>query len=331
MNWQSTNGSRGFTLVELMVAMLLGLLLCIATTSLYLRVRDGFDRDDSVVRMQDDARQAVHDLTNDLSMAGFWADLLLPASVTPDDALTVGADCGPTAVAKWIYRPVVGANSESLTGVDNATGASANAAYSCIAASEIVAGTDVIAIKRAAGARLTTAAVTNSVYFRTNGTVGLLYKQPDLTPPAVAVPAPFTEWEYRPAIYYIRNYANTVGDGIPTLCRKALSYSAAPTMATDCLAQGIEDLQIEYGLDPDGDAEPNLFVQSPTLAELQTAVAVRVYILVRSAEPDPQYTNGKTYEISNAASRTPADHFYRRVFSETVALHNIASLRKLRS
>jgi type IV pilus assembly protein PilW len=332
MNLQISKRSHGFTLVELMVAMTLGLLLCVAITKLYLGVRSGFDRDEEVVRMQDDARQAVRNLGNDLSTAGFWADLVLPGAVTKDLSLAVGTDCGPAASPNWIYDPVTGANALSVTGVDNATGSSANAAYSCISAGEILAGTDVIAVKRVAGARLTGAAVTNKVYLRTNGTLGLLYKEPANSPPAVTIPAPFTEWEYRPAIYYIRNFANVAGDGIPTLCRKVLVYGAgAPNVNTECLAQGIENLQVEYGLDPDGDAQPNVFVPSPTLAQLQTAVAARIYVLARSTDADPQYTNAKTYQLSNAASYTPNDKFYRRVFSLTVGFHNLSSLRKLRS
>jgi type IV pilus assembly protein PilW len=283
--------------------------------------------------MQDDARQAVRELTNDLSISGFWADLVLPGAVTQDGSLAVVTDCGPAGVVNWIYHAVTPGTNDSLavTGVDNATGANANTRFSCIAAGELVPGTDVIAVKRAAGARLTGAPVANTVYLRTNGTLGLLYREPPAVPPAVAVPAPFSDWEYRPSIYYVRNFAASVGDGIPTLCRKVLQYGGVPTVVTECLAQGIEDLQIEFGLDPDGDAEPNIFVPNPTLAQLQTAVAARIYVLARSADPDIQYTNGKTYQISNAPAYAPADNFYRRVFSVTVGLRNLASLRRLRS
>ena len=102
-------------------------------------------------------------------------------------------------------------------------------------------------------------------------------------------------------------------------------------MTTECLAQGIEDLQIEFGLDTNGDGEPNTYLANPTLVQMQTAVTARVFVLARSADPDMRYTNGKTYQISNAPAYTPADSFYRRVYSVTVGLKNMASLRKLRS
>ena len=84
-------------------------------------------------------------------------------------------------------------------------------------ADEVAPGTDVVSIKRVAGAE---AGVfrDGAVYLRTNGTVGLLYRQPLTGTPAVSIALPRTEWEYRPAIYYIRQYAYDLGDGhyIPT-------------------------------------------------------------------------------------------------------------------
>lgn len=330
MNLFYRKSQRGFTLVELMIAMVLGLLLVGVVITMFVENRRGFTRDESIMRMQDDARQAMRELANDVSMAGFWADLLLPGNIVPDGSLAVGTDCGPTGfMGDWIYATVSATGEAlSLTGVDNVSGAAANAAHSCIGAGEIVSDTDIIAIKRVAGAQ-TAAPATNTVYLRTNGTRGLLYKQPADSPPAEVVPAPFAEWEYRPRIYYIRNHAVSPGDGIPTLCRKILRFAAPPIMTTECLAQGIENLQIEYGLDPDGDGEPNEYVAGPTLAQMQMAVSARIFLVTRSVERDPRYTNAKTYQVSNAPAATPADNFYRRVYSITVALHNMAALRRL--
>jgi type IV pilus assembly protein PilW len=321
--------SAGFTLVELMISMVLGLLLGAAVLSIFLYSRHSFDGDEMVVRMQDDARQAVRELASDLGMAGFYADLLLPSAIVQDDSLDVGTDCGDPGVMNAIYQTVNGADSLSLTVVDNASGASAAAAFSCIDAGELVAGTDVVATKRVAGAT-TAVPVANRVYLRTNGTVGLLHVEPAPTP-AVAVPVPFAEWEYRPSIYFVRNYAVVAGDGIPTLCRKVLQYDSPPTVVTECLAQGIENLQVEFGLDDDGDGEPNYYASDPTLGELQTAVSARISVLARSADRDLQYTNDKTYRIGNAPDFTPADNYYRRVFTVTVNIPNQQSLRLIGS
>ena len=138
MNARTQNG---FSLVELMIAMTLGLVLTGGLISIFINNRHSFDRDDVILSMQDDARHAIRELVNDLTMAGLWADLILPASIVPDTSLAVGIDCGPVAAADWIYRAVIPgtSQSESLTMVDNATVASANASFSCLGA-EIVPG-----------------------------------------------------------------------------------------------------------------------------------------------------------------------------------------------
>ena len=102
-------------------------------------------------------------------------------------------------------------------------------------------------------------------------------------------------------------------------------------MATECLAQGIENLQVEYGLDTNGDGAANVYIANPTQAQLQNTVSARIYVLARTADPDIKYTNTKTYSISNAPAYTPADNFYRRVFSITIGMHNLKTLSALRS
>lgn len=316
--------ARGFTLIELMIAMTLSMLMAAAIISVFVYNRDSFDRDDMIQRMQEDARNAVREFANDLSMAGYWSDVVVPAAIVPDGTLAVATDCGPGAIGNWIYRTVAPGTTRSLavTTVDNATGATANAAFSCINPGEIVPGTDVVGVKRVAGAEAALPRTPDTVYVRSNGTVALMFREP-LGVPAAVVSPPFTEWEYRPSIYYVRNFGQRPGDGVPTLCRKVLQYGAPPTVVTECLAQGIEDLQVEFGLDTDSDGQPNIFLPNPSLAELQTAVSARIYVLARSVESDNQYTNDKTYSISNAPAFTPADNYYRRVFSISVNMNNL--------
>lgn len=319
---------RGLSLVELMIAMLLGLIVSGAIITVFTNNKKSFNRDEDMLGMLDDARHALRELAFDVGMAGHYADLLQPSSITNDGGLTLGTDCGPTAFASWAYATVDPGTGESLSiaAVDNATTTTTAANHSCI--TNIQPGTDIIAIKRVAGAT-TAAATAGNVFLRTNGTVGLLFQEPAAAP-AIAVPPPFSEWQYRPRIYFVRNFANTPGDGIPTLCRKVLT-AGAPAMATECLAMGIENLQIEYGFDSDFDGRPNAYLSSPTQTEMQSVVSVRIFVLARTVDADVGYTNSKTYNISNAAPLTPADNFHRRVISTTVNTRNVRSLQLLGS
>ena len=314
------------TMVELLVAMLLAVILGAAIVSAFAANSHSFNQDESVLRMQDDARHALRELSFAISMAGHYGELLVPGAITNDDNLTVGTDCGAAGVVEWVYRTVRPGTGDSLsiTSVDNATGAQANTRHSCIQASELEAGTDVISIKRVSGAR-SAATTAGRVYLRTNGTVGLLYQAPAPATPDLDVPLPRAEWEYRPSVFFIRNYANIAGDGIPTLCKKVLRGNL-PGMVTECLATGIENLQIEYGIDTSGDSNPNLYLPSPTVAEMQNVVNARIFLLARTTDLDFRYVNDKTYNISNAPAFQPDDGFHRRVFSTTVTIQNIRSL-----
>ena len=220
-------------------------------------------------------------------------------------------------------QPATG-ESLSVIAIDNVTSAQVVAGHSCFLADEVLAGTDVVSIKRVAGAE---AGVLRDggVYLRTNGTVGLLFRQPLTAPPAIPVALPRSEWEYRPAIYYIRQYAYALGDNIPTLCRKVLG-GPGPSMLTECIATGIENLQIEYGIDTSNNGNPNVYLSAPTLADLQNVVSARIHLLARTTDIDVRHTNQKTFSIGNAPDYTPNDSFHRRVYSTTVAIQNIRSM-----
>ena len=319
----------GFTLVEIMVAMLLSLILGVAIVTVFVNNSHSFTQDDNVMRMQDDARFALQQLAFDLSMAGHYAELLSPEGVTPDANLTVGLDCGPAGVTNWTYQTTQPATGDSLSvvAIDNVTSAQVVADHTCFLADEVAPGTDVVSIKRVAGAEASTFR-DGAVYLRTNGTVGLLYRQPLTGSPTVGVPLPRTEWEYRPAIYYIRQWAYDLGDNIPTLCRKVLG-GPGPSMLTECIATGIENLQIEYGIDTNNDGNPNVYMSTPTLADLQGIVSARIHLLARTTDIDVRHTNQKTFSIGNAPDYTPNDSFHRRVYSTTVAIQNIRSMNMM--
>ncbi len=320
---------RGLGLVELMIAMLLSLLLSVAVISVFSANSRSFKQDENVLRMQDDARHALRELAFELSMAGHYADLLIPGSVTPDDSLSLTSDCGPIGADDWMYQTVTTGTSQALSvvSVDNASAADATANFSCISPGEFQAGTDIVAVKRVAGVR-TGVPETGRVYLRTNGTVGLLFQEPITGIPVISVPAPRSDWEYRPSIFYIRSFADVPGDGIPTLCRKTLG-GMTPGMMTECLAAGIENLQVEYGIDTSEDGNANVFVADPTLEQMQTVVSARIFIQARTLEQDTRYENDKTYSVSNAAPLVPNDGYRRRIESVTVTIQNIRSFNAM--
>jgi len=316
-------------MVELMIAMTLSMTLGIAVVSVFVNNSHSFNQDENVARLQDDARYALRELAFDISMAGHYAELHVPNNVVPDPTLSIGSDCGPAGEVNWMYRAVDTGSDEtlSLMAIDNASNADAVAAHSCFASGELVEGTDIVAIKRVSGSE-SAALRPGGIYLRTNGTVGYLFRAPAPATPVIPVAAPRTDWEFRPSIYYIRRYANVPGDNIPTLCRKVL-WGLGPSMRTECLATGIEDLQIEYGIDTSENGQPNVYLTAPTLAEMQQVVSARIFLLARTTDIDVKYTNDKVYSISNSPDYTPGDSFHRRVFSTDVSVQNIRSMNMM--
>lgn len=320
--------AQGFSLVELMLALVLGLLIVQAVISLFLTSSRNYGQDQKVAALQDEMRFAIAQLTQDIEMAGFWANLLDPALIDLHDSLTLTTDCGPTAVTNWVYT-----ERSPLATADNVTGSTANAAFSCIASGDVRPGTDILALKRVAGHNLAGKEFkANNVYLEANASSGRLFEFPDETEPNNISPPPISSnsWPYRPVIYYIQPYAVTAGDGIPNLCRKYLTINAGtPRMETECIASGVEDFQVEFGLDTNSDGKPDTFVSAPSNVQLPQAVQLRIALLMRSSSPDGGYSNAKTYTLGNKAAYTPADNFYRRVISTTVLLRNPTALRVL--
>ena len=325
MNFHRAPGvQRGATLIEIMISMLLGLMLTGALLAMLSGSRTSFRQDEAFARMQDESRFAIREMTGDISMAGFIGDIFVPESIALDASLAgaLATDCDRADGEPFAFSLTDSATGvdTSIIALDNITPADAVAQFSCLTAGELVPGTDIIAVKHLSGA-ITDIADLNAgdVAMRYNGTVGALYVHPI----SGAVPAPFEDRLLTPAIYFIRNYSNTPNDGIPALCRKVLGGGPTPTMTTECVAEGIENLQIEYGIDVSRNGSVDRHMTAPTQAELEAVVSVQVFLLARTADADRSYVNDKTFLVSNAAPYAPADSFRRRVFSTTVSVPNI--------
>lgn len=321
-------GQAGMTLAELMISMALGLMITMGMAQLFVQSKVSFNQDQLIARMQEDARFAMGEFGRELAMTGFYASLLDPSGIVVDATTGLDTDCGPVGfVGQWMYD-----FTSSVSQLDNATAGDAAAAFSCIDTDEFQPGTDILVIKRVQGGTTAAASLDDgAIYLQTNGTVGYIFEQPAPAPPDLVVPVPNEYWQYSPSIYYIRNFSVTAGDGVPALCRKVLTDVGGVHMVDECIAEGIEDLQLEFGIDTDGDGVANQYDPDPAIASMSDAVSVRIFLLGRSIEDDTNYLNEKTYTMSNAPAFAPLDNFYRRVFTTTILLRNPSNLSKLGS
>jgi type IV pilus assembly protein PilW len=314
---------QGFTLVELMIAMMLGLLLTSALLTMLSQSQRSFRQDDTYASMQDESRYAMQELSRDISMAGFVGDVMSPDVIALDGSLVVGDDCASAGGESFIEQLSDSGTNEytTLMAVDNITAATATTAFACLDGGELVVGTDIVAIKRLVGQESTDDLEDGDIAIRQNGTAAMLFIEPIVD--AAYVDVPYEERIYAPAIYYIRDWTDVEDDGIPSLCRMVIEGGASADMVSECIAKGIENLQLEYGLDTDVDGSIDEYVADPTPAQIESAISARIFLLARTADEDFSYTDSRTYELSNADSDTPADGFRRRVYTTTVSIQNV--------
>lgn len=89
------------------------------------------------------------------------------------------------------------------------------------------------------------------------------------------------------------------------------------------LIEGVEDMQIWYGVDTDGDQTANTYVVAPAAGSStwNNVVSVRICLLLRSVE-DNLVDQPLTYQNCNGTQTTAGDRRLRRSFTSTFNLRN---------
>ncbi len=320
----SLHYSRGLSLVELMISILLGLILSTGIITIYIESKNNYQSEDELARIQENGRYTLSLLKRELTLAGFFAGNLNTDEMTPSAVTT---DC---ATGNWVLD-----TSDSIELIDSFSSSFATVngtTLNCMTASDIEAGTDIVVVKRTAGDFTLkngawndglTASEKTQWYLKVDGfgdSLAWVYiDSGDFDTADVGTDTEVDYWEYYTNIFYVQNYSNTAGDNIPSLCTERLSGNI---VTKQCLVEGIEDMQIEFGIDTDADGVANQFKSAPTSTEMATAVAARIYLLVRSIDSVAGYTNSKTYSLGEKSIAAKNDGYLRRVFSTTVQMRN---------
>ncbi|MES2683518.1 MAG: PilW family protein [Pseudomonadota bacterium] len=347
---------QGLTLVELMIALTLGLIVITALVVVFSSSNQNYRQNEALASLQDNARFALDAVSRDLAMAGYWGgvrpidagtNIQVSAAARPGVAkASAGGDCGPATQASgydWLFDVAT-----AIVFRNHLAGTAINADFTCLLPADIQPNTDVLMIRRVSGIPTLTIdtagtqvpATANTVasrfYVKTNQNTGTLYRAvgafsvsapldcPDsmgLSAPCPPTANPVQVYAYTPQIYYIRNHVKP-GDGIPMLCRRYLDDTSSSTasMVEDCLAEGVENLQIEWGIDNGSSGVNYLF--APTPAQLESARMARIHILVRTTSQNVQGSNdAKSFILADFTSPSQAG-VLRRAFTTTVQLKN---------
>lgn len=119
---------------------------------------------------------------------------------------------------------------------------------------------------------------------------------------------------------------SSVGNGIPALFREFMVLNTSTTTTTtqaEELVQGVENMQILYGLDNSfNDGLADIYLKANDAAmNWDNVVSVRLFLRMRSI--NPVYSGNETYSTFRGIAGTGgADRFMRHVVSTTVQLRN---------
>lgn len=378
----------GFTLVELMISLVIGLFLVLALVTLLINVNRSNAELTKTNRVIENGRIALQLLQEDISHTGFWGGHVpqfdnLTATAAPTDLPTEVPDpCLPFAT------PWTAAHLTNLIGISAQSYAIGSPVPSpavpvCASAPTGVinspkANTDVVVVNHAETCAAGAVGCADL-------TQGALYVQPSRCSTETVT---FSLEQYDPAtfngsalalrnrdcatfvkvrrlvsnLYYVRDYAVTPGDGIPTLMRSEFGVTGGvpARQPAQALIEGVEGFRIEFGIDSVSDsggpvtqtaavvwANPNVLT-SPTnrgdgipdgeyvhcgsagcsWQQLINAVAVKVYVLIRSERTTPGYVDSKAYNLGSATLGPFSDGYKRHLFSQTIRLTNVASRRE---
>jgi type IV pilus assembly protein PilW len=316
--------SRGFTIIEFMIAMTLSLLVLAALTAAFVANSRSRAEIEKANEQIENGRFALQILTDDLEMSGFYSHLDIDLALTADTPMPIpGAKPNPCSTALADLRAALPMHIQGYDSPDALDGDLDD----CLA--DHRPNTDIVVIRRTAtcvGGAANCALVAGAPYFqaalcdtqlgslnaidyyRLDTTLGNLNR----TQRNCATAA--QRRQFLVHIYFIAEN-DVAGDGIPTLKRAELGngFSIVP------LAHGIQDLQIEYGIDTGGDGAPDVFTSSPDtydapggpagphadcaahtsecIANWRNVMSLRLNLLARNSSETPDHKDTKVYSL----------------------------------
>ena len=351
----------GVSLVELMVGITLGLIVLAGLASVFAnssRARSDIER---ASRQIENGRYALQVLGDDIRLAGFYGELnpnILVKYYGTFTSATMDQDTCSTDPTVWLSYTAI-----PFYGFDNGLNPP-----TCMP-SNLKPKTDVVVIRRVsaceAGVNGCDAAVPGMPYFQSSKCsnvagqelqsqniddyyrFGLYGGGTSFDRHAKDCAATAGLRRYMEHIYYIAT-DNGQGQQVPTLTRLDLNPNAPGGFDVVPLVEGIEQMNIEYGIDWDKDGQPDGYTADPTnyapaacpagtcvaARNWENVVSARINILARSVDPTPNYTNQKTYTLGLDALGQPinytfSDNYQRHAYFSVVRVENVSQRRDM--
>jgi type IV pilus assembly protein PilW len=333
-----SQNQRGVTLVELMLAMVIGLFLMLGTLTVFQQSRASFRVSDSVARLQENGRFVLDMMEPDIRVAKLWGrsadpgliDNVLPGglTITCDTVDSSAAMVPPTTYTAW----ALDINRE-VWAVDEGSGyGHAALGVPCSPNGGARVQSDVLVIRRASTQPIVPTAGVIQVH--TDLTRGEFFN--DGAAPVGYAAAAQTH-NVLTNVYYVSQRSD-LDPNTPSLRIKTLMPGGVHQDQE--IMPGVENLQVQLGVDTDGDLEIERYVDADhdivnpttggTIPDAQI-LAVRLWIVMRSESVEVGFTDNAQYLSPDPdVVVTPCagggcgypDNFRRLAISTTVALRN---------
>jgi type IV pilus assembly protein PilW len=329
-------GQAGFSLVELMVAITIGLIVLMALSGLFLSSNRASVEMRKSTQQQESGRYASQLLSDDLMMAGYLAEFDSSPLTTPAEPLPDSCEKDIADLLTALPLHVQGVNDAAVI-------------PSCLTDEDVKAGTDIIVVRRAstcvAGVGECAAFVGGVPHFQaslctpTDGSgaelAHAINNDADYAAHHFTLSGTATDFikrktscgatdlaaiqRYLVHIYFIANN-NEASDGIPTL---KLAKLGAGGFTVRAMVDGIENMQIAYGIDNNNDGIPDTYDSAPaTNIDWRNVMSARIHLLARNTVATPGFTDSRSYTLGDKVVAAPGDGYKRHVYSTTVQFVN---------
>lgn len=309
-----------------MVALAIGSFLIIGAVQIYNQSRQAFVINESIARVQETAQFAMDIIEDDVRMASNWGRTSrglaiegrsLSGSANPN-SITVPTTCG----AQWVLDLGL-----PLDGDNNTY------ALSCDATGTAMANSDTLTVRRASVTPTTDATFVNGkLYIQSTRIQGeILSGDGSTAVPAAVDPSDPAVHNLMVSSYYVAT-DSTLIPGTPALRRKVLQMDGTTMSIVDQeIAPGVENLQVQFGIDLDQDNTVDRYVNPGDEAYDPLAagyvpgarvITARIWMIVRASRIEVGIQDDRDYEPGDRDLGVPTDSFRRMQISKTILLRN---------
>ncbi len=340
---------QGMTLIELMIALFVGAIMITGTLMLMLSAQRSRLTHEMLSQVQENGRIAISWIARDLRMTGnrglTYTLSYMAKTTVPELQPSINGGCFTTAtqVMDWglaLLPTATGERTPAVIGENNVSQSGSDVFGACIANGSAMANSDIVSthyLKPAAVADTDLQA--GNIYVHSGLGKAILFQCPAAVSGSACAallvdqrtdPSGTAYYPLVSRAYYVRSWSISANDNIPTLVRVELQGDGSTI--TEPLMEGIQSLQLRYGIDNNDDGFVDQFKSATDMPALNLASglasdwskikSVKVDILATSLITDLRRGSGDTSASLAGETIVYPEKYLSKPFSTTITMRN---------